>query len=375
MICLDGQNSCIKIEEGDKMRRKNMGIFVKKITAGVLAIAMVVTGFAIIPKTAEAAYAYDDNVLYVAYENSAFKDLYNADKTAPAKTGYVFGGWYSNTDEVYTALNATGAAAATGEVYAKFVPAYVLSVKSQNEKNIAGKTSGSTRILTSVDSTDYQATGIELYLSNGDVAFSGVEENTKVYENLRLGTEKTDPMLKAKDVFGDQSKYFSVWRLNKISSAMFDEIMYIKPYWITMDGTKVYGLTKYVRVQDQINDYISVPVNLMSGNKVAAGVVTMTYPSDTLEFVDCENGRVFKDEMEYNPSTSGTVKVVGNNATVNTYTEGECLYANVRFKIKDKSALYNGDGTRNTWFNFTFTEDFSDWEEKAQPAGVWDAQQ
>ena len=231
-IWVNGDN---KIEEGDKMRRKNMVTFVKKITAGALAIAMVVTGFVIIPKTAEAAYAYADEVWYKGYTNNDF-EKYNTGKTAPVETGYVFGGWYSKTGtdeagkDVYKAMDGKEASSATGEVYAKFVPAYVLSVKSQNEKNIAGKTSGSTRILTSVDSTDYQATGIELYLSNGDVAFSGVEENTKVYENLRLGTEKTDPMLKAKDVFGKQSKYFSVWRLNKISSAMFNEIMYIKPY-------------------------------------------------------------------------------------------------------------------------------------------------
>ena len=361
------------------MRRKNASVFVKKITAGVLTVAMVVAGFVIIPKTAEAAND-KEQAIYVKCNRTDFIKSYKTDnKKAPVYEGYVFGGWYQDVNDAKKALtveeagkeadNETGAE----NIYAKFVPAYVLSVKTQNKTGTSAATTDPTdmRILTAVDSLDYLETGLELYTLNQNK--KDVEPNAKVYKKISVGDQIT---LEADQVFGSAAKYFSVWRLTGIPQEYFDDIVYVRPYWKTVDGTIVKGLAKYVYVEDGYKKYVNVPVNLMSGNDVAAGVVTITYPSDKLKFVGCENGRVFDDGMECNSSTPGTVKVVGNNAVVGGYcTPGECLYANVRFERKEDTPLYNTDGTRNIWFDFSFTEDFSDWEENRQVAGVWNVQQ
>ena len=73
------------------MRRKSVSTFVKRMTAGALTVAMVVAGFVIAPKTAEAANT--QSVHYKAYTDAEFQSL-NSAKKAPTEDGYVFGGWY-----------------------------------------------------------------------------------------------------------------------------------------------------------------------------------------------------------------------------------------------------------------------------------------
>lgn len=353
------------------MRRKSVSTFVKKMTAGALTVAMVVAGFVIAPKTAEAAN--EQSVDYTFYTDEEFRTLSEA-KKAPVKDGYVFGGWYQGPGETKTALTEDTVSSATGNIYAKFVPAYVLSVKTQNQAGTNADSNGiGVRILSSVDSTDYLEMGITLYLANHTEKPMPV--NKKVYQRLKVG-ENT---LTAKEVFGTASEYFSVWRLTDIANGNFAKIMYVRPYWKTMDGTTVYGLAKYVHIEDGYKKLISVPINLMSDADVAAGVVEMGYSSEVLEFVDFEKGRVFTDEMEINSDTAGKVKMVGNYATVDDYApDGECLYANVRFKVKDGSSIWNdpvdGAMTRSKWFDFDVTPDFSDWTETTKDAGAWGLQ-
>lgn len=355
------------------MRRKSVSTFVKKMTAGALAVAMVVAGFVIIPKTAEAAYTYGDAVKYKKYENTVFKDLYN-DKAAPIEDGYVFGGWYSEKEtDVYTPLTESEAGVTEGEVYAKFVPAYVLSVKAQNKYGTGADTEKTNaRILSSVDSKDYLKVGFDLYLAN---RIPMNHEITKVYGNIKVG-ENGVPYT-PENVFGTASKYFSIWRLEEIEKSNYGKIMYVRPYWVTMDGTKVYGLAKYVHIEDGYLSLISVPINLMSDEKLAAGVVEMNYDNGAgLKFHDFEEGRVF-EEMAFNPDTAGKVKMVGNKDSVGNYASGECLYGNIRFEMSDtlKSNLYDSNNERSNWFYFTFTgKDFSNWDEDTQNVRVWDLQ-
>ena len=353
------------------MRRKSVNTFVKRMTAGALTVAMVVAGFVIAPKTAEAAN--EQSVHYTLYTDEDFRTLSEA-KKAPTEDGYVFGGWYQGPGETKTALTKDTVSSATGNIYAKFVPAYVLSVKAQNQSGTkADSVNTSIRILSSVDSIDYQEMGITLYLANRTEKDMPV--NTKVYQKLKVG----DNTLTAKEVFGTASEYFSVWRLTDIANSNFPKIMYVRPYWKTMDGTTVYGLAKYVHIEDGYEKYISVPINLMSDADVAAGVVEMGYSSEDLEFHDFENGRVFTDEMEINKDTAGKVKMVGNYATVDHYApDAECLYANVRFTVKNGSSIWNtpdkGAMTRSKWFDFDVTPDFSDWTETTKDAGAWGLQ-
>lgn len=353
------------------MNGKKVLSLAKKLLAVCLAAGMAAAGSMAVPEKAEAAVAEDK----VIYDNSyAIEDYWKKDsKTAPVKAGYVFGGWYSGEQEgdYLTAemidTNTDGNIDFTGTVYAKFVPAQVLSVKAQNMAGTEVDTpSTSVRVISSMDSANYQRAGFDIWLANRKQLFKDQDtkaplETEKIYKGLMVGTKPVD----AEVIFGGVSKFVSVWQLTNIDKSNYDKIIYVRPYWITMDGTKVEGLAKYVHIEDEYKKYISVPVNLLDKEAVAAGAVNMTYENNSneaLELVEFEPGRVLP-EMDYSYDGAGrTIKMVGNAATVDQYESAESLYANVRFKKP----------VAGTSFHMELVQ-FRDWEEKVVTLEkVWD---
>lgn len=344
------------------MKKEGMKL-VKKLTAGLLAAGMLVTGCMYTSKPVTAAVA-EDEVIYESVDNiGAYWKT--SEKKAPVKAGYVFGGWYKKVDTSYVALRSSDLNTDedvdcdyTGEAYAKFVPAQVLSVKAQNSENmstedgagaISGDNAGHIRVLSSLDSLDYQKVGFEIRLANTGADKGG--ETTKVYSGIQVGSSN----VQANAVFGGVSQYLSVWQLDKIDTpSNCNKIIYVRPYWVTLDGTTVKGLAKYVHIEDCYKNYVSVPVNILNEDAVAqmaAGAVNMTYSNDGFKFVEVEAGRILP-EMESNQSGT-TIKMVGN-AAYNEYNAGETLYANVRF---EKPA--SGSAT----FENTMVQ-FCDWNEE-----------
>ena len=175
----------------------------------------------------------------------------------------------------------------------------------------------------------------------------------------------------ANQAFGAAASYFNVWRLNNINDANDSKIIYARPYWVTMDGTKVEGLAKYVHVEDGYKNYISVPINLLTGEAVAAGALDLTYPSEKLEIVGVETGRIFSNMQIDQTSKTGTIKMVGyakptlhDGALVHTQADG--IYANVRFVEKEDG---DADGTH---FDMKI-KDFCDWDEElVKTVKAWD---
>ena len=102
-----------------------------------------------------------------------------------------------------------------------------------------------------------------------------------------------------------------------------------------MDGTRVEGLAKYVRVMDGYasNRYISVPVNLSEGSAVAAGKLQMKYDQTKLEYVEFDSG-VLLPEMEAKANAStGLINFVGNGSdTSKDVDPASGIFANVWFK-------------------------------------------
>lgn len=357
------------------MKRENVGKWMKKVTVGFLTAAMVLTGVMVFPKTAEAAenaVIYDDKADFASWKET---------KTAPTMEGYLFGGWYSLDGDTYSPITANDVKNFNGTAYAKFVPANVLSVMTQidsdtisnkeNHSNLA-----SIRVMTGVDSLNYQEIGVKILLGNEyDIK---AKPKTKVYQ--RVAVDNTT--LEANHIFGAPAKYFAVWKLTDIAASHDKEKIYVQPYWVTMDGTKVYGLAKYVHIEDGYKGYISVPVNLMTGKQTAAGLVALGYDSSKMTLIGVENGHVANGEMDYDSSTTdttGTVKIVGNEKTVNTYANaGETLFANVRFRLASSPYETNAETgvmTRKDIFTFGINDsDFSDWNENPVDAGVWSIQ-
>lgn len=338
----------------------------KKRIFGILAVGMLVAEIAMLPKQAEAV-AVAHTVIY-DNENYKIEDYWNADSSkskAPVKEGYVFGGWYKEKSEsqYMTADEAATAVTKGTTAYAKFVPAQVLSVKAQN---LAGTTETTettyVRVISSLDSKNYQKVGFDIWLANQVQLFKDDETQTpletdKIYDGLLVGKEKRH----ATEIFGGVSKYVSVWQLTGIDNCHFGKIIYVRPYWITMDGTKVEGLAKYVHIEDEYKGYISVPVNLLEKQEVAAGAISMTYDTDAT-FVEFEEGRMLPNMNYYHNEATNTIRMVGNLTAVDEYEAGESIYANIRFK-KPSAAT-----------NFVMLQpQFCDWEEEPVTIEkVWD---
>lgn len=385
------------------MNKKNVMSFVKKLTAGVLAVGMVVVGVAVAPKQAEAegTITIPDKVDYVRYDNA--QTYWNAEpKTAPMKDGYVFGGWFKNIteesekterteifDDNGTTVYYEPLTEVTGSAYAKFVPAQVLSVKAQNGvdegKNPITQASDISednpmwmRVMTSQDSKNYKKIGFDIYLANKTQPTNSADgtkilETDKVFSGLYEG-DNTEPT-PASAIFCSASNYVCVWKLNKIDTASnAEKIIYVRPYWYTMDGTKVNGLAKYVHIEDEYEGYVSVPVNVSRTDGIAAGSVTMNCSGLTLTQTDgkvylneqevlFEAGRVF-DNMRFN-GNGETIKMLGYESDVATdNSSDETIYANIRFK---ESVL-----TEDVNFDMTLTK-FCNWaEELVEGMKVWD---
>lgn len=314
----------------------------KRLIAGLCVVALAVAAVVVTPNTAKAAETDARDIAWVEYTNTEFKDLYNANKTAPTyegenqAEGYVFGGWYTEKDG--EALTETTAAAATGNVVAKFVPSYVLNVKTQNgveytegEGESAVKRTN-IRVVAAVDSTKYAEVGFKYVAGNkgmGDTVVANVKQ--EVYTSLKAEGKTVYPT----DLMGPKANYFISHRFTRIKSTSYASIIYVRPYWKTLDGTVVEGLGKYVHVEDGKNNYVSVPVTLYEAKAIAAGVAEITYDKDKLTFLKdkTETGRVF-EEMAW-ADKDGSVKVVGNVEKIESNaTNPNDIFVSLRFQKK-----------------------------------------
>ncbi len=377
---------------------RNRNNIVKKIVAGTLAIVVFAVGIVMMPEKTEASDTYEDKIVYED-RTSEFKTMWKTEGkgTTPQKAGYVFGGWYENTGElddegntIYQALSDTAESAqakvtdsnVTSGICAKFVPAYVLSVKAQLDSNTKKANDGEKayiRVLSSVDSADYLRVGFEILLNHWidatDFNDGNPLESTTVYDGLKVDTTDAEGNVTKSDtyyanqIFGTCSKYLNVWRLEDIIDANDAFRIYVRPYWYTCDGTKVEGLAKYIHVEDGYNDYISVPINIYQVGDIAGGYLQMEYNEEYFEVHDVEYAKLF-NAMQHNSNLVGAVKFAGNSSANVT---GDDLYANVRFTLTEAGKEYYGGVGSGTFLNFQIgDENFSNWEEDLVSVDAWD---
>ena len=363
------------------MSKTNITNFTKKVVAGCLALAMIVTGLVLIPKTAKAAEdIVKDEIVYTPMEMATY---WSAEKKmAPVKADHIFAGWYTaDESQNVTAIQEEDGVPEGTTTYAKFVPSYVLSVKTQVEKKAEVASTDTKpestflRVLSSVDSGDYKNVGFEILLGDKETVLN-VEPITKVYAGLKLSAEDTEAKY-PNVVFGDAAQYFIALDMKNIKSGSFSSKIYVRPYWTTLDGTKVEGLAKNVRVEDKYTDhkYLSVPVNLLTDGanpiKMAAGMVEITYNSEKFEVATVDNdvkidtGRLLP-EMKY-AITEGKIKCVGNAVTTGTDVTADGLYANVRFQRKE-----GYENATEADLNLEIkAKKFCDWAEELKDVIAW----
>ncbi len=333
------------------MKNRDVKSVFKKMLVSSLVMMTVLTSVSITSKAAD-----DKTVIYEKMSMTGYYD--QSEKKAPTRAGYVFAGWY--TDEGKTVATET-----KEDAYAKFVPTEVLSVKTQvnktevEEKNLDAVNSGQTlRVVSAVDSTRYQKVGFKYILGTKGTEKKNCE-STEVYKKLLVvGKDGGTDEKTAAEYFGESAQWFFAMNITEISSTHYSSQIYVQPYWVTLDGTTVYGQASNVFLEDHCADknYYRASVNLFGGQDIAAGKVSVKYDSDSFEFVDVKVGRMFKNEIESNAG-NGTVTIVGNASTVNTHEQAGDLLMTVRFTKKA-----NADATSVSFTDFT--SQFCDWNEK-----------
>lgn len=351
----------------------------KRLVMGIVTAVILLSGVIVSPKEANEAEAValsEDKVCYDDKTGSEFKNFYlTQEKTAPTKAGYLFGGWYKDQGATPITAETAESVGDNDTVYAKFVPAYVLSVKSQNYASTAESTNKTNKTTTRVVST------VDESLLYSEVGFKGLVNGkefkvntTKVWEKLAVGTGTNRTEYEATNIFGKVSKYFFVLNINDIPETKWGDQIYVRPYWITEDGTEVEGLGKYVYVEDGLKGYISVPVNLNNVTAgIGAGVIEVDYDETKLEYVECVAGRVF-EEMNAADKVAADgnkyVRCVGNVETLADVTEDD-MYITLRFEVIENKTLTS----RTAPYQFIVSEeDFTNVDETKVTLKVWDVQ-
>ncbi|MBQ9387246.1 MAG: hypothetical protein IJU01_01125 [Lachnospiraceae bacterium] len=335
----------------------------KKIITFILAVTLIVAGIAGSPVKAVADSA--DTPVYAAADAYSIADYWSeSTKTAPYMAGYVFGGWYVYEGGSYVALredDLSDALLGTLTARAKFVPADVLSVKSQLASLSETGGLGKLRLLTTTDSLNYSKVGFQYRLGSGDLQEA---ETGTVYSAIDANGGSLQYPSTA---FVSASNYFAALELTNIAVENFANTIYAKPFWVTLDGTRVTGLPRLSRVEDNQNGYTSVAINLFSdgltSSQVAAGKVVATFNTTDFDVaLVSETYKVDTDmsvfaEIDFGvDEENGTITFVGNAPTAGTNVSPDGMLANIRF--------VNTTGTGSLDFEVTETT-FYNWNEQA----------
>ena len=251
---------------------------------------------------------------------------YTAPKPSTAECeDYIFAGWYKDS-ACSQALNAE-----SGEAYAKFVPSEVLSVKCQVVKGTTKDSETSKlRLVTTVDTLKYQEVGFEIGFKTRTLT---IPITTVLEKIVAAEDDMTYPY--TPQIFSEASDYFATATMTNLDSEDFDEAFFIKPYWKTTDGTKVYGVKRFARVEDSYLGIVNVPLRVYSDKQVASGEMSVSYDTNYFTYYSYDNGDLFEN-ISVNSETAGTIKITMNGST-NVVADGLC--ANVRLRFKDLNQL------------------------------------
>ena len=331
----------------------------KKITAGVLASALILTA-AGLPggkeqKVQASGSTADETAIYTeTLDISTYrKDGNSAPRPSDgAHKDWIFAGWYE-TAECDTPVAKETAA---GMKVAKFVPAELLSIRCQTLNGTdENSPSSKLRIVSTVDNLKYSRVGFELQMKKADGTTKTAIYDTKSVCKEVVETEDGVSFQYAPADFHPMANYFTTVTVTGISNANFSKGFYIRPYWETLDGTLVYGVSRYARVEDSYLGIINVPVRLYSGAQVAKGSLTVDYDSSRYtyypnrdESYDLAEG--FFTEMVA-VDGEGSVTCTGETGGADVTADG--MYVNLRFQLKKGSSVPE-DGSTFAVANVSF---------------------
>ena len=313
-----------------------------KLQKLLVALCIMVGACVFVPANSEvqAASSQSTQVHYEEMDIAPYRsgDVYTAPK--PTEEGYedwIFAGWFKDKSED----NAIASTTKTGTRWAKFVPAEVLSVKCQVADGTTAEQEGNSkmRIISSIDSKRYNKVGFDIVVEGRDKPIH--YESTSIAKSIVARNEGVDYNY-SPNIFDLKSNYFITVTINNIPSDYFDNGFYIKPYWVTKDNTKVYGIERFARVEDYYLDIVNVPVRLYSDATVTSGTVEVNYGSklrklttdaadvDAFTYLGCDTGSLFSQVTVTDNATDKTVICVLPENAKETKADG--MLVNLRFQ-------------------------------------------
>lgn len=318
------------------MKNMNRCKTLKKLVVITLSVAMLLSTVVYFSAEMNAAENTPKEVYWseTAIEIADYRGETKAEYTAPEKAGYVFAGWYETSEDESTAISED---VKSGKYFAKYIPEEVLSVYGQVTKGTgAATTSTNMRLLTMIDHTKYAAIGMKLEV-NGKAISEEQTTTTTIYTSITADGQGTV----APDSLCDSAEYFATVLLTNIPAVGYDKPVYVRPFLQTCDGTKVYGVDRFLYVDNFYSGTFTVTVRAEENEDIAAALLEVAYDNADLEFVGIEE-RVFKDTEKGTQSLSydnqkGTVKYVGNvsDITKNVSSSDNGMLVGFKFVKKD----------------------------------------
>ena len=246
--------------------------------------------------------------------------------TTEGKESYIFAGYFAEATCETPIVKSTDAV-----VYKKFVPAEIMNVKAQVTKGTtAGTEKTDMRLVTTVDSLNYKEVGFDVYFNGATTPVNA--KTTTVYEKIVASKDGNDfgysPIAFAMD-----SDYFTTVNLVNIANKNFDKTFLIKPYWKTLDGTKVYGISRMARVSDSYNGIANIPVRIYGNDITAANTITVTYDLADFTYQGFNTGNVDAGATAVD-NGDGTITCTTSQVLTNVNE----LLVNLRFKINDTAS-------------------------------------
>jgi len=281
-----------------------------------LFVVLTLIGIGMVRVGQPTVYAEESDKLYLAPEGNFVAEYVGDIATyrgntnlAPKATtqGYedwLFAGWYE--EKTCVQQNAMSKHVFSGPAWAKYVPADVLSVKCQVKADVldAGVDKTNMRLISSVDSLAYSNVGFDIkYRSDGTVIRSSMQT---VYERIKSSAKSSVEFQHNPKIVEADSKYFVTATLINILQKNYDEIFLIKPYWITLDGTMVYGESRYVKVSDSYSEVVNIPVKTSSKSAIENLTVENKNVQERRYFEEEDFGALLVEEQDVSalPSAS-----------------------------------------------------------------------
>ena len=253
---------------------------------------------------------------------------------------WIFAGWYADAklNEDGELFNNIKRSVTSGEGYAKYVSADILSVKCQTSKSTTPDSPNTVlRCVSSVDSLKYNRIGFDIITPDeeGNLDYENIPEKSDNKVGVRIYADaEEDAYTYSPKVVDTESEYFFSTTIT-VEKDKFSYRHLIKPYWITKDGTKVYGVSRYVTVNEGIaKDTIHVAVKMAEPTVTNFGVSS---PATGSEYIGYDGTYAYFAIKVEDRTTLDSVTKFGIFDTDNNEL-GTCYYRNLLTSNNESNA-------------------------------------